>query len=140
VPGSPRDDQGWVVAVNPELLGAPTGTPAEALDPGVVEGLIRLSRHVNHGNELAGSLDHRDAVWVLKLLHGAGYGLPPATVYAWALAHEWPARGADRLRELASKVEAGRAPRARQPHPFRADIVEQWRTAAAQKCRADAHS
>ena len=133
VPGNARDVEGWIAAVDPELLGDTTRAPAEALDPVVVEGLITLSRHVNHGNQLAGSLDHRDAVWVLKLLHGAGYRLPPAALYAWALAHDWPARGADRLRELAAKFEAGRLPRVRQSNPFRADIVTQWRTAAAQR-------
>lgn len=133
VPGNIRDVEGWIAAVDPELLGAAKGASAEPLDPVVIEGLLTLTRQVNHDNQLAGSLDHRDAVWVLKLLHGAGYRLPPQAVYAWALAHGWPARGADRLRELASRFEAGRVPRVRQPNPFRADIVQQWRTAAAQE-------
>jgi hypothetical protein len=46
---------------------------------------------------------------------------PPEAIYMWALAHSWPSRGADRLRELASDFEAGPHPRAKAPNPFRAE-------------------
>ena len=62
-------------------LGDPNGV---AVDSGgtvyvadVVEGLETMTQSANLGNNLARSLDHRDAVAVLRTLKDAGYRLPP---------------------------------------------------------------
>jgi hypothetical protein len=132
VPGSASDVMGWVAAVNPTPLGGARLPVSEDLNPVVIEGLKTLSRSVNHANELAGSLDHRDAVAVLTLLHDGNYRLPPEAIYAWALAHGWPARGADRLRDLASAFEGGRRPRLKGANPFGPNIVTKWRQRAVE--------
>lgn len=87
---------------------------------------------VNHANNLAGHMDHRDAVAVLRTLHQGGYPLPADEVYAWALAHRWPARGAERLRELAHKVDAGRTVQLKGQWPFRSEILQIWQAEATE--------
>lgn len=112
----------------PELLGpASTRELKSSLDPVLVEGLETLTHSVNPGNNLAGSLDRRDAVAVLRTLRDGGYGLPPDPVYSWAIANGWQARGAERLRKLAEDFEAGKRPQLKGPYPFRSDILEIWR-------------
>jgi hypothetical protein len=132
IPGGPEETSAWQQAANPELLGtAEAPAAAEALDPVVAVGLKHLTHMVNHANNLAGALDHRDAVAVLRELHRGGYRLPADAVYAYALAHGWPGRGAERLRELASKIDAGRTVRLQSSSPLRPDILQRWRDEAA---------
>jgi hypothetical protein len=139
----PDDDQEaapWATAVNAVYLGAqaaPAAGPAGAgrpvrLDPVVVQGLLTLTMLVNHGNNLAGTADHRDAVAVLLTLHDGGYALPADQVYEWALVNGWPSRGAGRLSELAGKIAKGTRPRLKGPWPLRDDILETWRSEALQ--------
>jgi hypothetical protein len=85
---------------------------------------------VNHANQLAGSMDKRDAVWILKILHKGGHRLNPDDIYAWALANGWPSRGAARLKEYAERIGAGRTVQAGMPNPFRPDMLERWRAEA----------
>ncbi len=119
----------WAAAVAPERLGsaAHTDVAIPELDPVVIEGLKHLTLVVNHANNLAGSMDKRDAIGVLRLLRKGGYRLPPEPIYAWALANGWPARGAERLRELAQKFEAGIAVRGGQSPALRPSAVAEWR-------------
>lgn len=132
VPWGPGDVDPWTLATDPELLGPATPRPVDpaALDPVVIAGLESLTSMVNHANNLAGSMDRRDAVAVLRALRSAGYRWNPDHVYAWALAHGWPAGGAERLRELASNFEKGKNPQMKGANPLRPDIVEIWRTTA----------
>lgn len=136
VPWAPNEIDAWIAAVNPDRLGPaaslPVAAPGNGLSPVVVEGLKTLTRHVNHANNLAGSLDRRDAVAVLRTLHKAGYRLPPDAIYSWALANGWPSRGADRLRALAADYEAGKRPQMKGQFPFRPDILDVWRAAASE--------
>lgn len=132
IPWVPEYTSAWQQAANPEMLGTAKPPAAnECLDPVVAVGLKHLTRVVNHANNLAGGLDHRDAVAVLRELHRGGYRLPPDAVYAFALAHGWPGRGAGRLRELASQIDAGKAVRLQGPSPLRSDILQRWRDEAA---------
>jgi hypothetical protein len=100
--------------------------------PVIVQGLVTLTRSVNHGNALAGTLDRRDAVAVLQTLHDGGHRLVAEDIYAWALANQWPARGAERLKELTSRIAGGHRPRLGATYPFRDDILEVWRTGASE--------
>lgn len=127
-----NDTEGWLTAYQPTLLAA-TDVPATApaiSDPVVVEGMNILTAMVHHGNNLAGAMDKRDAVDVLMRLHDAGHRYEPEALYAWALAHGWNPRGAERLREPSTKAAAGKRLRRGMPSALRADIVQVWRAAA----------
>lgn len=127
-----KDVAGWAAAARPRMLSVGASAPPAAVlgDPVVEQGLISLTRMVNHSNNLAGALDRRDAVSVLLTLHDAGHRLEPEPIYAWALAHGWPASGALRLREFVEKIVGGVRPRVQGSSPFRPDILQQWREAA----------
>ncbi|HEY5475388.1 MAG TPA: hypothetical protein VIK11_01620 [Tepidiformaceae bacterium] len=128
-----RDAAGWAAAHQPEQLspGASMPAPASVADPVVGEGLKTLTALVNHGNQLAGSMDHRDAVNVLQTLQDGGHRLDPQGIYAWALANGWPAKGAQRLKELATDIAGGKRPRA-VPGALRPDILQVWQDATQQ--------
>ncbi|SCL33040.1 hypothetical protein GA0070615_2185 [Micromonospora aurantiaca] len=124
----------WAAATAAVQLGAEAAqaSPQAALDPVVVQGLETLTVMVNHANQLAGSSDRRDAVAVLTTLHRGGYALTPAAVYAWALAHGWPARGAQRLREMCNRLSGGHTLRAAgADRCLRPDILQHWQQGAA---------
>jgi hypothetical protein len=86
VPWAEGEVDAWVAAADPERLGPVSVPPVDDtrrgrnLDPVVAEGLKTLTRMVNHANNLAGSLDRRDAVAVLRTLNEANYPLPPDEV------------------------------------------------------------
>jgi hypothetical protein len=131
IPWAEEETTAWQQAAHPELLAGATPTTTDELDPVVAVGLTYLTDTVNHANNLAGSLDRRDAVAVLRTLHKGGYSLPADTVYAWALAHAWPASGAERLRDLATKIDAGSTVQLKGPWPFRDAILQVWQAEAA---------
>jgi hypothetical protein len=128
-----RDVDAWAAAAQPKMLTAGTSGPAAVAlaDPVVEQGLITLTHSVNHANNLAGALDKRDAIAVLLTLHDGRHRLEAKPIYAWALANGWPARGAQRLRELAEKIVGGTRPRLQGGSPFRPDTLQQWRDAVA---------
>lgn len=133
---NPEDVASWIAAASPTRLGPAEvqRTPADsATDPVVAQGLLTLTNMVNHANALAGSLDHRDAVAVLLTLHDGGHKLDPQAIYSWAITHEWPVAGAERLRELATAISTGKRPRIKKPYPLRNDILETWRAAASDR-------
>ncbi|VBA68779.1 hypothetical protein LAUMK142_05813 [Mycobacterium pseudokansasii] len=67
VPWGNGEVDAWAAAAQPKLLGpAVRLEPSSGLDPIVVEGLKTLTHSVNMANDLAGSLDRRDAVAVLR--------------------------------------------------------------------------
>lgn len=129
VPWAAGEVDAWQAAASPDLLMGATPLqhdPASLLDPVVVEGLKHLTRMVNHSNNLAGSMDKRDAINVLTVLHKASYALPPNAVYAWALGNGWPGRGAERLREMVAKI--GRGVKMRSGgESLRPDVLDRWR-------------
>lgn len=136
IPWLAKDTAAWEQGVGPERLDGTEPVPNEPkLDPVVVIGLTHLTRSVNHGNNLVGALDHRDAVAVLRTLHRGGYRLPPDDVYTWALMHGWPGRGAERLRELAGRIDAGRTVQLKGGSPLRADVLDLWRAQASSSSR-----
>ncbi|KUH70733.1 hypothetical protein AU184_03790 [Mycolicibacterium novocastrense] len=127
VPWVKGEVDAWAAAAMPELLGPAVMPEHKSLDPVVVQGLKTLTQSVNMGNNLAGSLDHRDAVAVLRTLKDGGYRLLPDAIYSWAIANGWQTRGAERLRTLAAKFEAGTRVKLKGGYPFRSDILDIWR-------------
>lgn len=133
IPWAEGETTAWEQAVRPELLaGATSAFIGPTLDQVVAVGLTHLTEMVNHANNLAGSLDRRDAVAVMRTLHKGGYQLPAEAVYAWALAHGWPAAGAERLRELAEKIDAGSTVQLTGSWPLRDDILQVWQAEASE--------
>lgn len=132
IPWNEDVTRSWESAYRPHRLGGGTAPSVTALDPVVVVALTQLTGMVNHANNLAGALDHRDAVAVLKLLHTGGYTLPHEAVYEWALAHGWPARGAERLREMAEKIDAGRVVQMKGTSPLSSDTLTRWQKKATE--------
>jgi len=131
IPWGDEEVAPWKSAAKPELLGA--AEPADLvskLDPVVVAGLKQLTRMVNHSNNLAGGLDQRDAVAVIRVLNGAGYKLPADDVYSWAISNGWPERGAGRLREMVEKTERGVRLQMKGASPLRGDILDTWKSDA----------
>lgn len=128
---SQKDTQGWAAAYQPERLTPGAGNPPRAgiSDPVVEQGMKTMTALVNHANQLAGSMDRRDAVNVLLTLHDGGHRFEPDELYAWALANGWPARGADRLKEFAMQINRGSRPRADRS-ALRPDILQVWRAEA----------
>lgn len=127
------DVKGWIAAFDPELLdrsGKPTPRAQSIDDEVVVQGLMTMSMMVNHGNNLTGSMDKRDAIDVLQRLHDAGHRFDADAVFAWSLANGWNDRGAGRLREFAHRIAAGERPRKGMRSALRVDIVQQWRDRA----------
>jgi len=55
----------------------------------------------------------------------------PPSICAWALANGWPAKGARRLKELATDIAGGKRPRAIRG-ALRPDILQVWRDASRQ--------
>ncbi len=128
---SPRDSSAWSSAYDPQILSPGVGrSPTVQLDPVVEQGLTTLTRLVNHANNLAGSMDRRDAVVVLRTLHEGGHQLDPDAIYAWALSKDWPGRGALRLKEMARDIGSGRKLRAGGDSPLRPDSLQKWRQQA----------
>lgn len=133
IPWGDEDSRSWEIAYAPERLGDTAQPTAAPLDPVVVVALTQLTGMVNHANNLAGALDHRDAVAVLRLLHKGKYALPHEAVYEWALANGWPARGAERLRAMAEKIDAGRTVQMKGTSPLTSDTLARWKAAASAK-------
>lgn len=121
---------GWAAAVQPQLLGEAVEAKAAVLNPVVTAGMQTLTRMVNHSNNLAGALDRRDAVATIRILHDAGYPLPPDDIYSWRLANGWAPRGAERLREMLVRTNKGVRLQLKGTSPYRKDILEQWRREA----------
>jgi hypothetical protein len=103
--------RGWAVASGAVSLN-PVTTPEPAplaIDPVVRVALRDLGQRVNHSNQLHGSMDHADAMSWFRTLTKAGYQIDPEALHAYALVDGWPGGGADRLKELATKVAAGKS-------------------------------
>jgi len=126
------DVAGWARARSPEVLGgAPVALSSDwALDPVVVVALRRLGQSVNHGNNLAGSADRDEAIATLTVLAREGFALPSEEIYAFALSHDWPHRGAQRLQQLAREISDGKRKRVSGEWPFVDHIADLWRQEA----------
>ncbi len=124
----------WVAAAGAVNLDPTTGgttAPLPSIDPIVRQGLIQLGQAVNHSNALTGSMDKADAVGFFRLLVDNRLPIEPDALYAHALAEGWPERGAARLREMAVQVAKGGRPQGWNQLRWRAEVVDDWRQAAA---------
>ncbi len=121
----------WVAASGAtNLEPAAAGLTVPELDPVVKCALEDLGHRVNHANNLAGSHDQADAKTWFRVLKNAGLPIQPDALYAQALADGWPSRGAERLREMAAKVAAGKSLQGWNEQRWRNDAVARWRAEA----------
>jgi hypothetical protein len=126
-----KDVLGWAAAHGAANLD-PTASAAALplIDPVVREGLRDLGLSVNHSNALAGVHDKADGVAFFRALVDARLPIDPEALYAHALADGWPASGAQRLKEMATKVAAGKRLQGWNDGRWRADVVDHWRRQA----------
>lgn len=83
-----------------------------ALDPVIEQALESVTNFVNLRNNLVTTDDKAVAYRTLHCLYSSGYRLDPEAIHAWAVAHRWPTRGAQRLRDLSQDVVDGKRVRA----------------------------
>jgi hypothetical protein len=129
-PTDQRDHVAWVAATGAAVLlaDATSVAPLPDLHPVVAEALRTLTSLVDLPQHLAGSQDRRNAVVTLTTLRHGGYRLDADSIRAWAVAHDWTRAGARRLGELAAKVQAGVALRARGFDSYpRPELLRLWR-------------
>lgn len=126
------DVVGWARARSPEVLGGQLATPSSTceLDPVVVVALRSLGQLVNHGNNLASSSDREIAIATLTVLAREGFALPSDEIYAFALSHGWPHRGAQRLQQLSQEISDGKRKRISGRWPLVDNIADLWRQEA----------
>jgi hypothetical protein len=132
-PADRRLNGAWAAAAGASILTAEGVVPAPAreLHPVVIEALRALTNVVDHDNRLTGPADRRHAVVTLMTLRHGGYRPDPDGIRAWALANAWPVDSANRLRELAAKIQAGVEIRARGRDAYpRPELLRLWRDGA----------
>lgn len=132
VPWAPERLEGWVRAVDAEVLG--DGRDWQSLswegagfDPVVARGLEILTATINHSNSIRAGYERRDAVSVLLALHDAKFALPAEALRSWALRHGWEAQNANHLADYCAQIERGSRPRFPGRAVLRPDIVDLWR-------------
>lgn len=135
VPSLPDRLEGWVRAVDAELLGggrdwqSPSWDGA-GLDPVVARGLESLTSTINHSNSIRAGYERRDVVSALLALHDAGFALPAEALQSAALRHGWEAQNANHLADYCGQINRGSRPRFPGPAALRPDIVDLWRNDA----------
>ncbi len=132
---SPREVLGWAQAKGAEPLGGPKPdiTPLRSLDPVVAAALDGLCVVV--GQHKTADQRYRAAIAKgLAILKRAGYELGPDDLHTHAIGHGWRASNAEILREVATRINAGRVIQGMKTAPLRDDVLESWR---AEVARAD---
>lgn len=131
----PEHTKDWLAAHSARDLSGrgPALSKATISDPVVREALEDLTRSVNLGTALAQIEDRDSAILTLHLLHDRGHGLEPDELYRFAIAAGWNARGAKRLREIASEVLDGRQHRTHTLRRYGDDVYRYWQNEAAKK-------
>jgi hypothetical protein len=128
-----KEDIAWLAATGGTVLTVEGVLPAPSRDlhPVVAEALRTLTNLVDLPNHLIGSRDRRHAVVTLTTLRHGGYRLDADPIRTWALANDWTPAGAKLLGDLAAKVQAGVALRARGFDSYpRPELLRLWRDGA----------
>jgi hypothetical protein len=130
-----QDSDPWLRAHSSEpLLGGQKLRKPTIKDPVVLVAMESLTNFINLRNVLVQSEDHDEAIRTLRTLTKYGYALNPDELYEWALAHNWPGKGATRLRTFAEEIRTrAKEHRLTTPGPrdWGAEQVEYWKRKAA---------
>ncbi|WNV83492.1 hypothetical protein [Umezawaea sp. Da 62-37] len=100
------------------------------LDPVVEVAMRFLEQRVNHGNSLAATLDRRDAIETLQVLHKAGYRYDVNNLCIWSYANGFNYSEVERLKEFAEGVQQGKRFQLKAGRALRSDIVKIWQDEA----------
>lgn len=128
-----KDVLGWAQAKGAEPLGGtpPDMTPFQSLDPVVAEAIDGLGVLVGQHK----TADRRYRAVIAKgltILRSAGYALDPEVLHTHAIGHGWRASNADILRDIATRLNAGRIIGVKSAL-LRDDILDHWREQAANR-------
>ena len=129
---SPRETVAWAQAKGAEPLGGPRPhiSPTPALDPVVAEAVDGLGMLV--GQHKTADQRYRAAMAKgLTILRDAGYALDSGALYTHAIRHGWRASNAEKLREVATRINEGRIVQGMKSAPLRDDVLTYWRERAA---------
>jgi hypothetical protein len=114
-----KDVLGWAQAKSAEPLGGtpPDITPLQSLDLVVAEAIDGLGVLV--GQHKTADQRYRAAIAKgLIILRSAGYSFDPAALHTHAIGHGWRASNADILRDVATRLNAGRIIQGVKAHLF----------------------
>jgi len=131
---SPREVLGWAQAKGAEPLGGPKPdiTPLRPLDPVVAAATDSLGVVV--GQHKTADQRYRAAIAKgLTILKRAGYELEPEGLHTHAIGHGWRGSNAEILRDVATRINAGRVIQGMKTAPLRDDVLEYWRAEAAER-------
>jgi hypothetical protein len=137
---SPRQTLAWAQAKNAEPLGGPRPdiSPTRPLEPVVAEAVDGLGIIV--GQHKTADQRYRAAMAKgLTILRNAGYALDPSALHTHAIGHGWRASNAEKLREVATRINEGRVIQGMKSAPLRDDVLDYWRERAAVGPAADEH-
>jgi len=129
---NPRQTLPWAQAKNAEPLGGfrPDISSSPALDPVVaaaVDGLgILVGQHKTADQRYRAAMAKG-----LTILRHAGYALDPGALHTHAIGHGWRASNAEKLREVAGRVNEGRVIQGMKSAPLSDDVLTYWRERAA---------
>lgn len=129
---SPQQTLGWAQAKNANPLGGPrpdiVSTPP--LDLVVAEAVNSLGIVV--GQHKTADQRYKAAIAKgLTILRNAGYVFDPGALHTHAIGHGWRASNAEKLREVAARVNEGRSIQGMKSAPLRDDVLIYWRERAA---------
>lgn len=129
---SPRQTLPWAQAKNAEPLGGsrPDIRPILKLDPVVAQAVDGLGILV--GQHKTADQHYKAAMAKgLAILRNAGYALDPEALHTHAIGNGWRASNAERLREVAKRINEGRVIQGLRSAPLRDDVLDHWRERAA---------
>jgi hypothetical protein len=135
---SPSQTLPWAQAKKAEPLGGPGPdiSPIRGLEPVVAEAVNSLGILV--GQHKTADQRYRAAMAKgLTILRKAGYALDPEALHTHAIGNGWRASNADKLREVAKRINEGRVIQGMKSAPLRDDVLEYWRKRAANGSDAD---
>lgn len=127
-----KETLGWAHAKDAEPLGGPRPgiSPLHPLDPVVAQAVDGLGILV--GQHKTADSRYRAAIGKgLTILRRSGYPIDPVALHAHAIGHGWRASNAEILRDVATRILAGRVIQGMKTAPLADDVLDHWRARAA---------
>lgn len=122
----------WAYSKGAEPIGGPKAdiSPIRELDPVVAEAVDSLCVVV--GQHKTADSYYRGAIAKgMRILRNAGYELRPDDLHTHAIGHGWRASNAEILRDVATRINAGRVVQGIKNAPLSDDVLTHWRERAA---------
>lgn len=135
---SPQQTLEWAQAKGADPLGGPRPDIdlTKPLDPVVAEAVDGLGILI--GQHKTADQRYRAAIAKgLTILSDAGYDVDPSALHTHAIEHGWRASNAEKLREVATRINEGRIVQGMKSAPLSDDVLVHWRERAAKRASAD---